>query len=237
MEQPVEDRARQHGVPERLAPFCQGLVRRDDGRRALVSPGDQPEEQVAALRVEGQEADLVDDEEPVSAEILEPLLEAVLHPRPLELEHQVRAGDEVRRHPLLRRRDPDRRGQVGLPDAGRADEDDVLGLLEEAEVGQVLHLPLANRRLEREVEVRHLLPEGEVRLPDASGGRPLPLRPDLDLAQLVEGVDRALLPARGHREVFRYRPRGLAHPQLLEAVLELREAVLHVTSPPIRRAA
>src|SRR5262245_55029716 len=51
--------------------------------------------------------------------------------------------------------------QVGLPDPRRAEEDDILAALDEAELVQTLDLLAAQRRLKGEVEVVELLDHGQ----------------------------------------------------------------------------
>jgi hypothetical protein len=53
----------------------------------------------------------------------------------------------------LDRLDPERDRQMGLADPGRAEQDDVLGALDETQAGELAHLPAVDRRLELEVEL------------------------------------------------------------------------------------
>ena len=48
-----------------LVPLREGLVGGKDGRRLLIPPGNELEEQVSSLDVHGKIADFVDDEHPV----------------------------------------------------------------------------------------------------------------------------------------------------------------------------
>ena len=63
MQQTVEDGAGDHRVAEHLTPGTETLVAGDDDRAALVTARDQLEEQVGALAVDRQIADLIDDEQ------------------------------------------------------------------------------------------------------------------------------------------------------------------------------
>src|SRR5262245_28415967 len=60
VEDAVQDRGRDHPVPEDLSPAAEALIAREDHGAALVAAADQLEEQVGALAVDGQVADLVD---------------------------------------------------------------------------------------------------------------------------------------------------------------------------------
>ena len=61
MEQAVEDGAGDDGIAEDLAPGPETLIAGDDDRAALVAARDQLEEQVGALAVDRQIANLVAD--------------------------------------------------------------------------------------------------------------------------------------------------------------------------------
>jgi hypothetical protein len=79
MGQAIEDRARQALGSEHVGPFVEGQVRGDDDRAALVSLGDDLEEQLGAGLAEWYEAQFVDDEEVLDREcLLDPLQAAVV---------------------------------------------------------------------------------------------------------------------------------------------------------------
>ena len=63
VEQAIEDRGRDHGIAEHLAPSPEALVTGEDDGPALVATGDELEEEVGTLAVDGDIADLVDDEQ------------------------------------------------------------------------------------------------------------------------------------------------------------------------------
>ncbi len=66
------------GVPEHLAPTAERLVRGDDHRRSFVAGGDELEEEVGGFAVEGDVADLVDDEQRDASESDELFVESAL---------------------------------------------------------------------------------------------------------------------------------------------------------------
>ena len=78
VQQAVEDRAGDHGVAEDLAPGAETLVAGDDDRAALVAARDQLEEQIGALAVDRQIANLVTDQKLRLTQQLEPLVELAL---------------------------------------------------------------------------------------------------------------------------------------------------------------
>lgn len=63
MEQPVEKRRRHHAVAHHLGPGFEALVRGDDDRDLLIELADQVEEQVGFAFLDGDVADLVDDQD------------------------------------------------------------------------------------------------------------------------------------------------------------------------------
>ena len=63
MQEAVEDGRREHVVAEDGAPLADGLVRRDEEAAPLVAPRDELEEQVRSALLEGQVAELVDDQQ------------------------------------------------------------------------------------------------------------------------------------------------------------------------------
>ena len=76
--EPVDHRRRGDLVTEDLPPGAEGLVRGDDQRGPLVAGTDEAEHQVRRLGVEGDVADLVDDQQGDPAEAEQLLLEVAL---------------------------------------------------------------------------------------------------------------------------------------------------------------
>ena len=77
MREAVDEGGHGHRIAEDLRPGREGLARADDDRGALVPRADQREEQRRRLGVEGDVADLVDDDERDAADALEVLVEAL----------------------------------------------------------------------------------------------------------------------------------------------------------------
>ena len=76
VQEAVEDRRGNDAVSgEDLGPLAEALVRGEHDRAALVAPGDDLEEERRLLCVQGQEADLVDDQQ-AGARVGEPALTA-----------------------------------------------------------------------------------------------------------------------------------------------------------------
>ena len=113
-------------VGKDLVPLGEGLVGGKDGGRLLISPGNQLEEQVCALDVHGEVADLVDDKHPVLGENLELVRQTVLKMGLLELLNKLMAVDVVGGKAMLCRHKAQSGGQMGLAHAGRAKEDHIL---------------------------------------------------------------------------------------------------------------
>ena len=85
MQDAVQDGGGDGDIGKDLVPLGEGLVGGKDGGRLLISPGNQLEEQVCALDVHGEAADLVDDKHPVLGENLELVRQTVLKMGLLEL--------------------------------------------------------------------------------------------------------------------------------------------------------
>jgi hypothetical protein len=68
VDEPVDQGGGDHGVAEDLAPLLEAAVGGDSDRAAFVAAGDEGEEQVGGLSLQGQVADLVDDEQVVALE-------------------------------------------------------------------------------------------------------------------------------------------------------------------------
>jgi len=126
--EPIEQRrgellvAGKHGDP-----LGEGKIGRDDGGAALVAIRDQIEEQLAAGAIEGDEAELVDDED-VDAE--EPLLQSrqlAGVPGLDQLSHQIRRAGKEHASFLFGRFDAEGDREVGLPGADRPGQDQILG--------------------------------------------------------------------------------------------------------------
>jgi hypothetical protein len=78
VQKPIENRAGDHVIAEDLAPGAKTLVAGNDDRTSLVATRDQLEEQIGALAIDRQVADLVADQELRLSQQLEPLVELAL---------------------------------------------------------------------------------------------------------------------------------------------------------------
>jgi len=96
VEQAIEDRAGDHGIAEHLAPGAEALVAGDDDRAALVTARDQLEEQVGALAIDRQIADLVDQEKLRLSKQLQSIFELALGQRLAERGDERGGGDKQR---------------------------------------------------------------------------------------------------------------------------------------------
>src|SRR2546426_181070 len=163
MEHAVEDRRGDHAVAEDVAPTAEALVAGQDYRPALVAAADELEEKIGAGAVDREIADLVDDEQARDGVDLEPLLQAPLRGRFRERGDQPGRRREEHAIAVLDGLESEADGQVGLPDAGWTEEDDILAVLDEVTAAQGLDLLLVERGLVAEVEGLQALHEGEAR--------------------------------------------------------------------------
>ena len=98
-------------------------------------------------------ADFVNNEHPVLGEDFKLVRQAVLKMCFFELLNELMAVDVVSGKPVLCRHEAQCGGQMSLAHAGRAEEDHVFSVFQEAHGGQFIDLALINRGLEREIEV------------------------------------------------------------------------------------
>jgi hypothetical protein len=101
MEQAIEDGAGDHGIAEDFSPGAETLVAGDDDRAALVAARDQLEEQVNALTVNRQIANLVDYQKLRLTEDLQPFIQTAFGERLAERGDQRGRAAEQSPHALL----------------------------------------------------------------------------------------------------------------------------------------
>ena len=63
VEEPIENRRGNDGIPEDLAPGAETLITGEQNRALLIAPRDELEEQVGALPINGHIAGLINDKE------------------------------------------------------------------------------------------------------------------------------------------------------------------------------
>ena len=162
VEQAVEDGACDHRVAaEDLAPGTEAFVAGQDDAATFVAARDHLEEQIALQLVQRQVADLVEDQQARVRVGLQLLLEPVLVEGPCQRGHQVVCAQEEHAPPGRRRLQAQSNAEHGLPCPGRADDQDVLPVLEEAQRGEVSHQTTVHRGLELEVELLEGLAVGK----------------------------------------------------------------------------
>ena len=145
MEKPVEDGRGDDRVAEELLPVDEALVRGQDRRAFLVPVGDELKKEIGLPAVDGQIADLVDDDE--TGAVIRLALALGL----LELADQRLHGREVDPDAVAAGLDRQGDGQMGLPDSGRAQENDVFVAGEEGQVEKLHDGLLVQMGVEEEV--------------------------------------------------------------------------------------
>src|SRR6185436_15383376 len=123
----------------------------------LVAADQEPEEEAGLLAGQGQVPELVQDEDPGIGELLQGPVEPVLVAGPDEAPHQALEGQEEDRVAGLDGLDAEGDGEVRLAHAGRAEQHDVLGALDEAEAGELADLLAVDRGLKAEAKLTRLL--------------------------------------------------------------------------------
>src|SRR5271170_126432 len=128
----VEQRGRHLRVAEHGGPLAEAQVRRDDDAGALVELAQQMEEQGAAGGAERQVAQLVEDDEIGVGEPGCDLARFALKLLLFESVDEFDGGEEpYALAVMLDRLDADRGGEMRLPRAGAADQDDIVGVFQE----------------------------------------------------------------------------------------------------------
>src|SRR5271168_4047036 len=143
MGETVEQRGRHLGVAEHGGPLAEAEIRRDDDASALVELAQQMEEQGPAGGAKRQVAKLVEDDEIGVGEPRRDLAGFALKLLLFESVDELDGGEEPDALAvMLDGLDADRRGEVRLPRAGAADQDDVMGVFQE-----LASVELAQQRL------------------------------------------------------------------------------------------
>jgi len=137
------------------------LIRREHRGRVLVPPGHQLKKKHCAGARDREIADLIDDQQRRMREDLQPRLQPSSGLRLFERGDQVSQRAVVDAPASLRCGDRKTDRQMRLTDSGRAEEDDILAALHEAELVEALHLLAAQRGLNGEIEVVELLHHGQ----------------------------------------------------------------------------
>ena len=197
VQQAIENGGGHHRVAEDRAPLPDGAVRGDQHAAALVSAGDELEEQVRRIRVERQVAELVDDQQLRLGEEGEPFLEPGVGMRLGEAGDQRRGRDEEHRVVLPDRFAAERDREMGLADPGWAEEQEHIAMGDPAAGGELADLVRIEARLRGEVEVGELAGAGKVRDLQRHLDSPLVLARHLALAEEGDGLAKGeILPRR-----------------------------------------
>src|SRR5712691_4845250 len=163
VQEPVEDRRSENVVAEDLAPLPDELVGGDEKAALLVAASDELEEEMRRSLLEGQIAELVDDQElglGVEGELVGEL--AVELGAGERTEQRGGAGEE---YGMARLDDgaSERDGEMSLAHARWPEEEHVFGLGDEAAGGELADEALVDRRLRLEVELVERLHGREMR--------------------------------------------------------------------------
>jgi len=126
MAEAVEQRGGEFLVAEDLDPFREGQVGGDQRRAALGAVGQQIEEQFAAGAVEGDKAQLGEDEQLDALEAVVQARERFFVARSAQRQHEVGRAHERDAMATAGGFDPQRDGRVGFARADRAGQNDVL---------------------------------------------------------------------------------------------------------------
>jgi hypothetical protein len=133
VDEPIDQGRRHDLIAEDLAPVLEAFVAGQDRRRMFIASGEELEEEHRPGPRDGEIADLVDDHQAREHEGAEAVREPAAALGLFKRVEQIGECREVDAPAMFRRRDGETEREVGLPDAGRAEEDDILFALEEAQ--------------------------------------------------------------------------------------------------------
>jgi len=152
VEEPVENRRGDNRITKHVAPGAEALITGEQNRALLIAPGDELEEQIGALPINGDIPDLINDQELGLGQHLEAVLQPVFGERFAERREEAHGGRKQDAVALLTGRDAQGHGEMRLADAGRTEEQRILTLLQiapGAEFADQFHI---NGRLDLKVE-------------------------------------------------------------------------------------
>jgi len=224
VEQAVEHGGGQNAIAgEGLVPRPEAEVGGHDGRGLFIAGGDDLEEQMGLLALQREVADLGDDQQAVAAQGSEGVGQPPVSLRLLDFQDQIGGGGELGLDPGIGCLVADGDGQVGLADAGWAEENRVLLARDEGERGQLLDLALRRGAGELEVVFLQRLDHREPGHAHQGGGRSGAAEVALGQQHILQEVGKTLpLVAGGAGQ------RGIAvgDPGQLEFFAELDQAVV-----------
>ena len=142
----VDDRGGHVPVAEHVAPPAELEIRGEDDAAGLVAVRAGLEQESGPVDVDGQVAELVDDDQPGPADRLKLLVETVLVLGLPQSHDQARGGKEPDGNHALAGEHADRDGQVGLAAAHVAVKHEVLGPFDELQAFQPLASPVGGER-------------------------------------------------------------------------------------------
>src|SRR6202789_656684 len=145
--QPAEQRLDERLVAQEVRPLGVVQIGGDDRRPTAVPLLHQLEEDVRLLGSQVEVAHLVDDQYVAAPQPIEELAARAVRQGRVHLVEEVLRADEEAPMAILQRLQQEARGETRLADSRRADEDDVLGLGHEVEIGEAADLSLRDAGL------------------------------------------------------------------------------------------
>ena len=142
----VDDRGGHVPVAEHVAPSAGLEVRGGDDAAGLVAVRAGLEQKPGPVDVDGQVAELVDDDQPGPAYRLELGVQSVVVLGLPQAHDQAGGGEEPHGYHALACEHADRDGQVGLAAADVAVEHEVLGPVDEFQAFQLFAAPVVGER-------------------------------------------------------------------------------------------
>lgn len=140
MDDAVDDRGGEFVVGKDGAPFAEFDVGGEDDTASFIGAGDDLVEQAGAVDVEGHVAEFIEDDQIGAGQVLEDLIETAGAFGLAQLQDEFGGLAETHGASLPDGFDAQGDGQMGLASSGASVEDEVLGVVEELEAGELVVL-------------------------------------------------------------------------------------------------
>jgi len=199
MGEAIEQSSGHLGIREDARPFTEGEVSGDDDRGALVELADEVEQELAAGLCERQIAELVENDEVHTGQVISksalPSIACFGFEPVDEIDHVVEPAAGTGSNATS----PDRDRQMGLAGAGSTDQHSITLLGDESTAGEIAHQCFVDRRTV-ELEVVEVLGERQLGDGELVFDRARLLLVDLGSEQVADDALRLMLAfdGRGH---------------------------------------
>src|SRR6185437_13389071 len=194
-EETIENRRRGGHVAEEDAPILRRPIRRDECRRGFVASHEDFEEVLRRIRGELRHAEVFQDEEIDTRELLDQIAALTGGLRLSEVGREIEGAAHERAAAGADRADGKRGGDMRFADTGWADQQHAAVRVDEARAGQLHDLRLRDLRIEGPLKIGERLHRRDPGLFHAPGEEPIRAAAELVLDEELEKLE-FLVPTR-----------------------------------------